>query len=96
MSELFANPLGCLSLALRSKSAAELMAPQQTATMSPSKVVFFPDRPTPLPLTSMAVPAAFVKQPSDLGLGHQRHVWQVHDFADAVYVRIRFGMHQAG
>src|ERR671933_1289972 len=33
-SELFANPLGCLSLADRNSKTAELMAPQATTTIS--------------------------------------------------------------
>ena len=62
ISELLARPLGCLSLALSSSSAAELMAPQQTAMMSPENVVFFPEPSSSASTASTAVPVAFVSR----------------------------------
>src|SRR5207244_11705072 len=46
MSELLANPRGCLSLAERNSSAAELMAPQETTTRSAEYVSRLPLRST--------------------------------------------------
>src|SRR2546427_12598930 len=52
MSELLANPRGCLSLAERNSSAAELMAPQETTTTSAEKVSRLPPRSTTTLFTS--------------------------------------------
>src|SRR5207253_6524062 len=54
-SELLANPRGCLSLAERSSSAAELMAPQETTTRSAEQVSRLPLRSTTTPFTSRPV-----------------------------------------
>src|SRR6266496_2572329 len=52
MSELLARPRGCWSLAERNSKAAELIAPQETTTISPQKVSTFPSRSTTTPRTS--------------------------------------------
>src|SRR5215470_13129973 len=52
MSELLANPRGCLSFAERSSSAAELMAPHETTTTSAEYVSRLPLRSTTTDLTS--------------------------------------------
>ena len=51
--ERLASPFGCLSLADRSSSAAELMAPQETTTTFPAKLSLAPFRRTTTLLTSL-------------------------------------------
>src|SRR5215471_1752194 len=60
MSELFAKPLGCLSLAERRSSAAELIAPHETTTMSEVNRSSAPLRSTTTELTCL--PEAFVSR----------------------------------
>ena len=45
-SDRFASPFGCLSLFDRSRSAAELIAPQETTTKFAEYVSFWPSRTT--------------------------------------------------
>src|SRR6266851_9688464 len=52
MSELLASPRGCLSLAERKRSAAELIAPHETTTTSAEYISRLPPRSTTTLFTS--------------------------------------------
>ena len=62
MSEPFARPFGCASLADASRSLALLAAPHETTTRSPVYVSVAPPRSTTTPVTT--VPAALVSRPT--------------------------------
>src|SRR5438477_6515072 len=92
MSELLANPRGCLSLAERNSSAAELMAPQETTTRSAEYV-------SRLPLRSTSTP--FISRPDEsVSSLHQRicqqgHVRILDCFVHAHNLRVGLGTHKA-